>query len=536
MNRFKKLAIALLLVAGACIAGLALFGKNIRTMFAVSASSLASEPYARSHGQKRSAKTLGNFGTSHDSREQRWSSERLAEPLAQDVRHEEPTLPPNPWTDVSRDALSTFAADVDTASYTFARKQLLNGVLPQPANVRVEEFVNYFRYDYPAPADGAFAVHTDLVASPFQSNRHLLRVGVQGKRVARRDRKPVHLTFLVDTSCSMAAEDKLPLAKQSLSILTRNLREDDSVALITYAGSTEEILPATPATFREHILRAIDSLRVGGGTAMGSGMELAYRNAVRELRPGEISRVIVLSDGDANIGRTSHQEILRAVEGYVKEGVTLSTIGFGMGNYRDHLMEQLANKGNGNSFYIDSERQARRVFEEQLTGTLEVIAKDLKLQVEFEPRAVRRYRLVGYENRAIADRDFRNDKVDAGEVGAGHTVTALYELELTGETVEQLATVRIRAKQPNGETATESAFPVSRERLHKWVDEAPQSFRLALAAAGFAEVLRGNSDVSHEELAELVASLDDSEDVRELRQLIDAAARLQSRRADSSWR
>jgi Ca-activated chloride channel family protein len=396
----------------------------------------------------------------------------------------------NTFTDAREDSLSTFAVDVDTASYSLARRYLLQGNMPPPQAVRVEEFVNYFKYRYAAPEKGAFTVHLEGAPSPFASGRHFLRVGVQGKVVSRSQRKAAHLVFLVDTSGSMQSADKLPLAKEAMKIAVKNLNENDTVAIVTYAGSTQDVLPPTPATDQQRIYAAIESLQSGGGTAMGSGMEMAYKHAVKKAGGNVVSRVIVLSDGDANIGRNlSAKSMLESIRNYVAEGVTMTTVGFGMGNYRDDLMEQLADKGNGNCFYVDSLQEARKVFETQLTGTIEVIAKDVKIQVEFNPEAVRRYRLVGYENRNVADRDFRNDKVDAGEIGAGHNVTALYEVELTGEQA-QLATVRIRAKAPNGSEASEQAFPFTRSMMRSSAEAASSDFRFALAVGSAADILR----------------------------------------------
>jgi Ca-activated chloride channel homolog len=406
------------------------------------------------------------------------------------------------FTVTHEDALSTFAADVDTASYTLARRYLNQGSLPPPEAVRVEEFVNYFSYRYAPPTQGAFTVHLEGAPSPFGEGRHFLRVGVQGKVVSRSQRKPAHLVFLVDTSGSMQAEDKLPLVKEAMKVAVRNLNEHDTVALVTYAGSTQDVLPPTPATDVRRIHAAIDGLSSGGGTAMGSGMELAYRHAVKKASAHAVSRVIVLTDGDANIGpNLSADAMLRGIHKYVAEGVTLSTIGFGMGNYRDDLMERLADQGNGNCFYVDSHQEAKKVFEAQLTGTLEVIAKDVKFQVEFNPEAVRRYRLVGYENRDVADRDFRNDKVDAGEIGAGHTVTALYEVELTGEAAS-LAMVRIRAKAPHGTEASEQSFPFLRSQVRGSVEAASPDFRFALAVASTADILRASPSAQGWSLAQ----------------------------------
>jgi Ca-activated chloride channel homolog len=373
-----------------------------------------------------------------------------------------------------------------------SRRYLNQGALPPHGAVRVEEFVNYFKYRYTPPEQGAFTVQLEGAPSPFNANRHFLRVGVQGKVVSRSQRKPAHLVFLVDTSGSMNQQDKLPLAKEAMKLAVKGLNENDTVALVTYAGSTRDVLPPTPATDLERIFKAIDGLESGGGTAMGSGMEMAYKHAVKKASGNVVSRVVVLTDGDANIGpNVGPDAILNSIQGYVKEGVTLSAIGFGMGNYRDDMMEKLADKGNGNCFYIDSYKEAKKVFETQLTGTLEVIAKDVKIQVEFDPKVVRRYRLVGYENRDIADKDFRDDKVDAGEIGAGHSVTAVYEVELTGEKAP-LGTVRIRAKAPNGTEAAEQAFPFEQRMLRATLDGASPDFRFALAVAASADVLRGS--------------------------------------------
>jgi Ca-activated chloride channel family protein len=436
----------------------------------------------------------------------------------------------NPWTDAAKDHLSTFAADVDTASYTIARRKLDEGGLPAPAGVRVEEFVNYFRYAFPAPAAGSpFAVVMDAAPSPLSPGRHIVRVGVATRAKSLGERKPAHLVFLVDVSGSMESPDKLELAKQSLRILTNNLKDGDTVALVTYAGESRLVLPATGLAHKAQILAAIEDLHTGGSTAMASGIDLAYQQAMQGLVPGAISRVIVCTDGDANVGAHTHAEILQLIAGRAKEGVTLSTIGFGMGNYKDDVMEQLADKGNGNNFYIDSLAAAKKVFQEQLGSTLEVVAKDVKLQVDFDPALVARYRLVGYENRDIKDADFRNDKVDAGEIGAGHQVTALYDIELTakGKLADApLGTIRIRHKQPRGEKAVEAAFPMIGGAAASFAN-APVDFRFAYAVAAFADVLRNGQDAEHwsltqiRDLARLAAG--DDADRRELVGLIEKA-------------
>jgi Ca-activated chloride channel family protein len=444
----------------------------------------------------------------------------------------------NPWVDATKDHLSTFAADVDTASYTIARRKLNEGTLPPAAAIRVEEFVNYFHYSFGAPAAGTpFSVAMDAAASPLQPGRTILRVGVatQAKSVA--ERKPAHLVFLVDVSGSMASPDKLALAKQSLRILTNNLKDGDTVALVTYAGDTSVRLEPTGLEHKDKILAAIDDLEAAGSTGMASGIDLAYKEAMQGLQPGAISRVIVCTDGDANVGAHTHDEILGIIAGRAKEGVTLSTIGFGMGNYKDDMMEQLADKGNGNNYYIDSLAAAKKIFQEQLGSTLEVVAKDVKLQVDFDASLVARYRLIGYENRDVADDDFRNDRVDAGEIGAGHQVTAMYELELTPKGAQAnapLATLHIRHKQPNGTTATEAAFPMIGGPAPAF-GNASVDFRFAFAVASFADVLRGGQDAEHWSLTQIrdIAKQATGEDADriELVGLIDKAIELKGRTA-----
>lgn len=448
----------------------------------------------------------------------------------------------NRMTKTSEDKLSTFAVDVDTASYTIARRKLLEGAPVPKDAVRVEEFVNYFKYSYAPPTvgDRAFEVHVDGAPSPFvapagdKRGRELVRIGVQGKQIAKAARKKAHLVFLVDVSGSMSSPDKLPLAQRSLRVLVDNLNDGDTVALVTYAGSTRVVLPPTAVDDRATIMAAIDDLSAGGSTAMASGMELAYGLAAKTVSDDSISRVIVLSDGDANVGRTSHQDILNSIVEYRKKGITMSTVGFGMGNYKDSMMEQLANKGDGESYYIDSLSAAKRVFQEQLGGTLEVIAQDVKLQVEWNPAAVESYRLVGYENRDIADADFRDDKVDAGEIGAGHTVTAIYEIIRTpaapaGAQAASLATVRVRAKKPRGKEAAEWSFPVAAGVLAPSFDAASTDFRFAVAVAAFAEILRGSEFATSWTLAQVAkiasAAAGDSEERREFVSLVGKAQR-----------
>ena len=397
----------------------------------------------------------------------------------------------NPMTLVAKDALSTFSIDVDTASYSIMRKKILGGELPAWEGVRAEEFVNYFDYDYTPPRLDPFTVSMDAMPDPFRAGHHILRVGVQGKEVSEAERPTVHLVFLVDTSGSMSSPDKLPLAQRSLHLLVDRLRETDTVALCTYAGNVAKILDPTPASDRQKIHRAIQALSSGGSTAMSSGIDLAYGLADEGFEKGAENRVIILSDGDANVGTSSWEDMLKQIKGYADKGVTLTTVGFGVGNYRDTLMEQLANKGDGTNVYIDDPTQAERVFVDQVSGTLVTIARDVKIQVEMNPESVESYRLIGYENRDIADRDFRNDRVDAGEVGSGHNVTALYDVVLKDGYSRQLATVRLRYEKPGADgTAAEKSWKFEDSALAETPEMASRATRIAYSAGTFAEVLR----------------------------------------------
>ena len=439
----------------------------------------------------------------------------------------------NPWVETAKDNLSTFAADVDTASYTLSRRNLNENALPPAAAVRVEEYVNYFKYAFTKPADGSpFAVVMDAAPSPFSPGHHILRVGVATPAKTAAERKPANLVFLVDVSGSMSGPDRLGLAKQSLKLLVANLKANDTVALVTYAGNSGLVLPATPVSSRDKILKAIDGLDSGGSTAMGAGLDLAYAEAMKGNKQGAIARVIVLSDGDANVGTSDPKGIQGIVADRVKQGVTVSTVGFGMGNYRDHLMEQLADTGNGNSFYVDSIDAAKRIFSDQLASTLEIAAKDAKLQVELDPAMVSRYRLVGYENRDVKDDDFRKDQVDAGEIGVGHQVTALYVVELTEQAKTKpgpLGLVRIRHKAPDGDVATESTFAMAGAPAASF-EAAPLDLRFAYSVAAFADVLRGAEDAQKWSL-DLIASTarataNQDRDRLELVGLIEKAAKL----------
>ena len=444
----------------------------------------------------------------------------------------------NPFTLSTEDPLSTFSIDVDTASYAIARRKLQSGILPPEAAVRVEEFINHLDYDsYIAPKDDPFAVNMEAMPDPFRPGHHILRVGVQGKEVSRDERKPVHLVFLVDVSGSMSSADKLGYARKSLHMLVDGLREDDTVGLCTYAGRVARVLEPTSAGNKRAIHDAIEGLKSGGSTAMSSGIDIAYDMAMEQFRPGHENRVVILSDGDANVGRTSWDDMLAQIKGHADKGVTLSTIGFGMGNYQDTLMEQLANNGDGNNFYIDSQEQAQRVFVEELGGTMVTIARDVKIQVEFNPESVAAYRLIGYENRDIADRDFRNDRVDAGEVGSGHDVTALYDVILKDGYTPELAKVRMRYEAPGADkAATEKLWVFPAKRLKEEPVQATRDTRMAYAAATFAEVLRGSPHAAEIDLAALAdfadrASRSGEKDDAELVELMHTARRLGASRS-----
>jgi Ca-activated chloride channel family protein len=438
---------------------------------------------------------------------------------AVDVEH----FGPNPIVRTGTDPLSTFAMDVDTASYTYARRTLRDGHLPLPDEVRIEEFVNYFAYDYSPPTSGPFGMEAEVAASPFTPGKHLVRIGLQGRQV--RDRQPVHLTFLVDTSGSMQGDDRIGLVKRSFELLTTALRDGDTVAIAAYAGSAGVVLPPTPATETDRILAAVERLQSGGSTAMGAGLQLAYDLAERQLRPGSENRVIIASDGDANVGEARGESLAQLIRAQADRGITLTTLGFGTGNYRDATMERLADKGDGNYYYIDSELEARRVVVDRLTSTVTTIARDAKIQVDWDPAAVRDWHLLGYENRALADRDFRNDAVDAGEVGSGHQVTALYEVTLAPH-AHALGTVRVRSEAPGAQApASEQAFPI--ESAARPFAASTKDYRRAAVAAGFAMRLRGE-DVSWEWLtatAATSANPDSAEDA-ELQDLLRTARAL----------
>ncbi|HVS09362.1 MAG TPA: von Willebrand factor type A domain-containing protein, partial [Planctomycetota bacterium] len=354
----------------------------------------------------------------------------------------------NPFEYARTDALSTFAVDVDTASYTLARRYLVDGHLPTKQQIRTEEFVNYFKGDVPAPSEETFAVATELAPTPFNrsGDAWTLRVVLRGREVSRQERQPLALTFVVDVSGSMSQQNRLELVKHAMRLLVGEMDARDSLSIVAFSNESRLVLPMTSARNRGLIESAIHPLAPQGGTNVQAGLRMGYEAALAGLDPEAHNRVVFLSDGVGNIGETDATALSREVESARKRGVWLNTVGVGMGNHNDAFLEQLADKGNGLCNYVDDEREARRALVENFTGAFEPIAKDVKIQVEFDPRQVERYRLLGYENRAIADADFRNDAVDAGEVGAGHQVVALYEVVRTGDGDGPLATVRVRWK------------------------------------------------------------------------------------------
>ena len=397
----------------------------------------------------------------------------------------------NPFIDTEDDQLSTFAMDVDTAAYTVARRFVSDGYFPDPDSVRVEEFVNYFRQEYEPPTDDAFAIHIEGAPSAFGSEKHwLMRVGLQGKHIETVNRDDASLIFVVDISGSMARENRLGLVKKALGLLVGELRLNDTVGIVVYGSTASVLLEPTEGDNKEAVMEAINALEPGGSTNAAHGLRLGYQMAEGLIGSGRTTRVVLLSDGVANVGNTGSDSILNDVRNYVDQGIQLSTIGFGMGNYNDILMEQLANDGDGNYAYVDTISQARRVFVENLTGMLQLIAKDAKVQVEFNPDVVSRYRLIGYENRRVADQDFRVDTVDAGEVGAGHSVTALYELKFHEGAGGQVAKVFLRYEDPKTGEVIEIDKAFDRGQLKASMEQASARFQLDSAVAEYAEILR----------------------------------------------
>lgn len=419
----------------------------------------------------------------------------------------------NSYQRASNNPLSTFGIDVDTASYSNVRRFINSGVMPPKDAVRLEELINYFTYDYPQPkGDRPFSINTEVANAPWNPQHKLVHIGLQGKSISTKDLPPSNLVFLIDVSGSMNSPDKLPLLKASLKYLVSELRAKDSVTIVVYAGAAGLVLPPTPGNQKEKILDSLDKLQAGGSTAGGAGIQLAYKVAKENFIKQGNNRVILATDGDFNVGTSSDGELVRLIEEKREQGVFLSVLGFGTGNLQDAKMEQLADKGNGNYAYIDSLLEAKKVLVTQMGGTLFTIAKDVKIQVEFNPAKVLAYRLVGYENRVLQNQDFNDDKKDAGELGAGHSVTAIYEIIPVGvasdvklpevdplkyqpnpvtqsaSQTDELMQVKFRYKKPN-ETVSQLITQSVIDKPVK-LENTSANFRFAAAVAAFGMVLR----------------------------------------------
>jgi len=417
----------------------------------------------------------------------------------------------NPFVSAALKPLSTFSIDVDTASYSNVRRFLTQNQRPPKDAVRIEELVNYFSYDYPQPdGEHPFSVNLEVAGCPWKSNHRLIRIGLKGREIAAEDSPASNLVFLLDVSGSMGTANKLPLLKQAMRMLVDRLTENDRVAIVVYAGASGLVLPSTGGERRADILAALDRLTSGGSTNGGAGIELAYRTATENFIEGGVNRVILATDGDFNVGTTSQGDLTRLIEEKAKTGVFLTVLGFGMGNYQDARLESLADKGNGNYAYIDTIREAQKVLVDQMKGTLITIAKDVKIQIDFNPAKVNAYRLIGYENRILAARDFNDDTKDAGEIGAGHTVTAFYEIvpagveidlpdvtpskyvkpaeSATGSDSPELLTARLRYKAPDGDTSKLIEVPVTDHGTS--YAGASGDFKFGASVAAFGMILR----------------------------------------------
>jgi len=424
----------------------------------------------------------------------------------------------NIFLNAVKNPLSTFSIDVDAASYSNVRRFLLQGERPPAEAVRIEEMINYFDYDYTIPeGDDPFSINSEISAAPWNPKHKLIHIGLQGKNVPKENLPPTNLVFLIDVSGSMADHNKLPLLKSSFRLLVDQLRGQDRVAIVVYAGAAGLVLPSTSGEDKKTIIRALENLEAGGSTAGGEGIRLAYDIAKLNFMEHGNNRVVLATDGDFNVGESSDGDMARLIEIKRKEGIFLTVLGFGMGNYKDSKMETLADKGNGNYFYIDSILEAQKALVNEFGGTLFTIAKDVKLQVEFNPARVQAYRLIGYENRLLQDEDFNDDKKDAGELGAGHSVTALYEVIPTGVDSEfmnvdelkyqkskptyagthsnEIMTVKFRYKKPDGNVSKLIIHPMIDENVS--VTETSDNFRWSAAVASVGMLLRESAYVKH---------------------------------------
>ena len=442
------------------------------------------------------------------------------------------TIHENGYKNSKDDPLSTFSIDVDAASYSNVRRFLNNGQRPPKDAVRVEELINYFNYEYEEPKNNeVFSVNTEVAMAPWNPTHQLVQIGIQGKNVATNRLPSSNLVFLLDVSGSMSSANKLPLLKSALKLLIGKLREGDKVSIVVYAGAAGLVLPPTDGQDKETIIAALDKLSAGGSTAGGAGIKLAYKTAREQFIEGGNNRIILATDGDFNIGASSNAEMERLIEKERESGVFLTVLGFGMGNYKDSKMEMLADKGNGNYAYIDNLLEAKKVLVNEFGGTLFTIAKDVKIQVEFNPALVQSYQLIGYENRLLNNEDFNDDKKDAGELGAGHTVTALYEIVPVGVEFEnksidplkyqkqkqeakaakyghELMTVKIRYKEPDGEMSKLLVQPI--KNSDKGWKNATDNFKWAAAIAEFGMILRDSEYVAMDSYAQVLALADAS--------------------------
>ena len=461
----------------------------------------------------------------------------------------------NPVIRVADQATSTFSVDVDTGAYSNVRRFLNTGKLPPANSVRVEELLNYFSYDYTPPKtiDTPFSIYTELAGTPWNDKTHLLHIGLKGYEVDAQERAPANLVFLIDVSGSMDRPNKLGLLKSSIKMLTRQLTGKDKVSMVVYAGASGVVLEPTTGNNKRAIDSALRKLSAGGSTNGAAGIELAYELAEESMEENSINRIILATDGDFNVGISDLNALKKLIKQKRKSGIALTTLGFGQGNYNDALVEQLSNVGNGSYAYIDTLNEARKVLSEELTSTLLTIAKDVKIQIEFNPAQVSEYRLLGYVNRKLENDDFANDKIDAGEIGAGHTVTALYEIALTGDGGEwntpsryqtnapetslqsEIAQVRLRYKKPDESTSTLISHVIERNSLVKEFDKSSDIFRFSASVAGFGQLLRQNKylkDFSYSDAAELALDakgLDNFGYRSEFIQLINLAENLDER-------
>lgn len=422
----------------------------------------------------------------------------------------------NKFLKATDNPLSTFSIDVDAASYSNVRRMLNYNQLPPAGAVRIEEMINYFTYQYQQPKDeDPFSINTEIARCPWNEAHRIVSIGLQGKKISTEDLPPSNLTFLIDVSGSMNEEDKLPLVKASLKLLTGQLRAQDKVSLVVYAGNAGLVLPPTAGTDKTTIMQALEKLQAGGSTAGGQGIQLAYKTAKENFVKEGNNRVILCTDGDFNVGVSSDDELERLIEDERKSGIFLTVLGYGTGNYQDAKMQKLADKGNGNHAYIDNQNEAKKVLVNEFGGTLFTIAKDVKLQIEFNPAKVQGYRLIGYENRMLAKEDFNNDKKDAGELGSGHTVTALYEIipvRIESEELDsvdklryqknkkqkaetafkgELMNIKLRYKQPDGEVSKLLQHPVSDQKNS--ITDASDNLQFAAAVAEFGMLLRNSA-------------------------------------------